>query len=89
MKPLSTGGALALTVMVFYSLCTLAAVIWPEPFFVFMSALFHGLDFRPLSTPQPYTWGAFIYALVVMGVWAFAMGSFFTWVRCLMSGNCK
>jgi hypothetical protein len=75
MKPLLTGSTLALTVMVFYSLCTL--VVWPDRFMGFMNALFHGLDFRPLVVTQPYTWGAFFTADVVLGLWGFGIGAFF------------
>ncbi|HEU4846331.1 MAG TPA: DUF5676 family membrane protein [Burkholderiaceae bacterium] len=81
MKPLFAGCALALTVMVFYALCTLVAVVWPEPFLGFMQALFHGLDFRPMAVAQPYTFGAFFYAVAVMGVWGFCAGAFFAWVQ--------
>lgn len=87
MKPLSTGGALALTVIAFYSLCTLVAVIWPEPFIGFMNALFHGMDFRPMLSSHPYTWGSFFYAVIVLGLWGFGIGAFFAWMQRLMSGK--
>lgn len=79
MKPLHSGIALSVTVAVFYSLCTLAEVAWPQQFMGFMNALFHGLDFRFLATQEPYRWSSFIYALVVLTVWAFAVGAFFAW----------
>jgi len=81
MKPLQTGLALSVTVAIFYSLCTLIEVFLPEQFMGFMNALFHGLDFRMLRTPEPYRWQAFFYALIVMAVWAFAVGAFFAWLH--------
>jgi hypothetical protein len=81
MKPLRTGLALSVTVAVFYSLCTLVEVIWPEQFMAFMNALFHGLDFRKLATSEPYRWSSFFYALVIHAVWSFALGSFFAWLH--------
>jgi len=81
MKPLQTGLALSVTVSIFYSLCTLIEVLWPEQFMVFMNALFHGLDFRMLRSAEPYRWQAYFYALVVMAFWGFAIGAFFAWLQ--------
>jgi ABC-type phosphate/phosphonate transport system permease subunit len=77
MKPLQTGAALSVTVAVFYSLCALVEVLWPAQFMSFMNALFHGMDFRPLQTAELHPWRDYLYALVVMAFWAFAMGAFF------------
>ncbi|TAK90239.1 MAG: hypothetical protein EPO06_09650 [Burkholderiaceae bacterium] len=81
MKPLHTGITLALTLIVFYSLCTLIAVLWHAQFMQFTNALFHGLDFGKLQTDAPYSWGAFFQALVVFAVWGFAVGTFFAWLH--------
>lgn len=81
MKPIQTGAALSVTVAVFYSLCTLAEVLWPAQFMGFMNALFHGMDFRPLQTTELHPWRDYFYALIVMTLWAFAMGAFFATVR--------
>ena len=79
---LSTGTALSLTVGVGYALCTLVFWIWPESAANFMNALFHGLEFRKLQGgPALFTFGSFLYALVVMMVWAFGLGAIFGWVR--------
>lgn len=85
MKPINTGIALSVTVMVFYSLCTLAEVLWPAQFMEFMNALFHGLDFGRLSASVPFSWTSFCGALIIMGVWAFAAGTFFGWFHSLLS----
>lgn len=86
MNPLRTGITLSLTLLVFYSLCTVIAVVWPSPFMEFMNALFHGLDFRKLLSMAPYTWAAFFYSLVVFALWGFAVGAFFAWLHNIVSG---
>ena len=85
MKPLRTGLALAATVALFYSLCTLAEVAFPNQFMNFMNALFHGLDFSRLVSSEPYRWASFIYALVVMAIWTFAAGAFFAIIHNALS----
>lgn len=77
--PLRTGIALAVTVAVLYTLCTLAWLAAPGAFLGFMNNLFHGIDFSPLLKPAPFSWGGFIEALLVMSVWAFLAGTFFAW----------
>ena len=86
MKPLHTGLALSVTVALFYSLCTLVEVILPNQFMGFMNALFHGLDFGKLAIFETYNWASFIYALVVMSLWAFAFGAFFAFIHNMLSG---
>lgn len=81
MKPIQTGFALSITVAVFYSLCTVVEIAWPEQFMGFMKALFHGLDFRKLRGAEPFHWQSFLYALVVMTLWAFAIGTVFSWLQ--------
>jgi len=73
--------ALSVTVAVFYSLCTLVEVLWPAQFMGFMNALFHGIDFRPLQTVELHPLRDYLYALVVMALWAFAIGAFFAVVH--------
>ena len=73
-----TGTVLAVTVSIGYALCTLAFWLWPETAMNFMNTLFHGLDFRKLqSGPALFSFGSFLYALVVMAVWAFGLGVLF------------
>ena len=78
---LSTGIALSVTVALFYALCTLVWLVAPGPFLGFMNSLFHGLDFKPLLTSAPFSWGGFVEALLVMSLWAFLAGTFFGWLR--------
>jgi hypothetical protein len=80
-NPIRSGTAFATTVAIGYTLCTLVFWIWPEAAANFMSALFHGLDFRRLqSGPALFTFGSFTYALVVMAAWAFGLGALFGWI---------
>ena len=81
MKPIKTGLAVALTLSLFYSLCTLFAVMFPETFLHFMNAFFHGLDFGKLTAAEPYAWSQFFYAVIVFAVWGFALGTFFAWLH--------
>jgi hypothetical protein len=77
------GTSFAGTVMVGYALCTLVFWIWPEAAASFMNALFHGLDFRKLQIgPALFTFsfGSFVYALLVLGAWAFGLGALFGWL---------
>ena len=78
---LQTGVALAVTVALFYALCTLVWLVAPGPFLGFMNSLFHGIDFSPLLRPAPLSWPGFIESLVVLSIWALLAGSFFGWLR--------
>ncbi|MCW5658798.1 MAG: hypothetical protein KIT60_13925 [Burkholderiaceae bacterium] len=82
-QPLRTGIALAVTVALFYSLCTLAWLVAPGPFMAFMDSLFHGLTFAPLLKlkASSFSLSGFVWALLVMSVWAFLAGTFFGWLR--------
>ena len=80
-RPVRTGLALAVTVALFYALCTLVWLAAPAPFMGFMNSLFHGIDFSPLLKPAGFSAGGFIEALVVMAFWAFLAGTFFSWLR--------
>ena len=77
-----TGIALAITVGIGYSACAVAFWYWPEAAMSFMNGLFHGLDFRKLqSGPVLFSFGSFLYALVAMMVWAFALGAIYAWLQ--------
>lgn len=81
---LRTGVALAVTVAVFYILCTLTWLVAPGPFLSFMNSLFHGMDFTSLVHPGGFVWAGFFEALLVMSLWAFLAGIFFGWLRQLL-----
>jgi len=82
------GTALSLTVGVGYVLCTLVFWIWPEMAANFMNALFHGLDFRKLQGGAGlFSFGTFLYALVVMMAWAFGLGAIYGWLQGRIKGG--
>ena len=80
MSPLRTGIALAITVALFYALCTVAWALAPEPFFELVDNLFHGLDLSGLARTRPFAWSGFVVVLVVLGAWALGAGAFFAWL---------
>jgi hypothetical protein len=73
-----TGVALAATLAVFYALGTLAWLAAPGSFLNFTNGLFRGMDFSALIRPAPFSWPGFLEALVVMTVWGFLAGTFFS-----------
>ena len=76
---LKMGAALAATATIGYALCTVVFWTWPDAAATFMNALFHGLDFRKLQADGSlFNFGAFLYAEVVMSVWAFGLGTLFS-----------
>lgn len=84
----TAGTSLSLTVGVGYALCTLVFWIWPEAAANFMNALFHGLDFRKLQGGTAlFSFGTFLYALVVMMAWAFGLGAIYGWVQGRIKGG--
>ena len=80
-RPFSTGIALAVTVGVFYALCTLLWVLAAGPFLGFMNSLFHGMDFSAMVQPRPFAWSGFLVALILLSGWALLAGTFFAWLR--------
>ena len=79
MDHLRTGLALAITVGLFYALCTLIWILAPGPFLGFMNSLFHGMDFSSMVRPRPFAWPGFVVALLVLSTWALLAGAFFAW----------
>ena len=77
MAPLRTGLARAITVGVFYVLCTLVRALAPGPFLSFMNSLFHGMDFTSMVQPRRFAWLGLFAALVVLSLWALFAGAFF------------
>ena len=78
--PLRTGSALAITVGLFYALCTVVWILAPGPFLGFMNNLFHGMDFSGMVQLRPFAWQGFLTALLVLSTWALFAGTFFAWL---------
>ena len=82
---LKTGAAFAATVTIGYALSTAVFWTWPDAAANFMNALFHGLDFRKLqSETSLFGFGRFLYAEVVISVWAFGLGTLFAEIARLL-----
>jgi hypothetical protein len=45
-----------------------------------MNSLFHGLDFTTMMRPRAFTWGGFLYAIVVLAISGFTLGAFYNWL---------
>lgn len=74
-NPWLTGGALALTVVVAYTVCALVFVSFPGASMRFMNALFHGLDFGKLQiTPGSFSLFDFGIVVVIWGAAGFVVG---------------
>lgn len=86
-SPWRIGVTMALTVAIGYTVCTLAYAWMPEQGMDFLNALFHGLDFRKLGAPAPLTLMMFVYPLVVLAVWGFAVGTLFGWLHNVLHGG--
>ena len=85
-RPIGTGIALAITVGVFYALCTLIWAAAPGPVLSFMNNLFHGIDFSGMVQPRPFAWSGFVVALLLLSAWAQLAGTFFAWLRDRLAG---
>lgn len=80
--PIRTGFAFSITVGLAYAACSLLFWLWPEAAVTFTNALFHGLDFRKLQAgPALFDFAGFAYALVIIVIWAFVLGTLFGWIR--------
>ena len=86
--PLRTGTALSITVGIGYAVCALFFWLWPSAAAAFTNALFHGLDFGRLQTgPMPFDFTGFVYALLVLMIWALVFGTLFAWLRIQLAAS--
>ena len=86
-SPWRIGTTLALTLAISYTLCALAYALMPDRGIDFLNALFHGLDFRKLGTPLPFTFLMFVYPLLAFVVWGFAIGALYAWLHNVVHGG--
>lgn len=78
---LRNGVAVAATLVLGYSACTLAFLLWPEIATNFANALFHGLEFRRLkAVPAGFDFASFAWVLLVLGVAGFWLGALAGWL---------
>lgn len=87
-KPVRIGSALSITVGIGYAVCSALFWLFPDAAAGLMNALFHGLEFHKLQTEAGvFSFSGFIYALIVLMVWAFAIGMLFGWTYSFLSGR--
>ena len=80
LNPWKSGAVLAVTIAVAYAVCALLFALAPERGIDFMNAISHGMDFRKLGEPIPFTFLMFVYPLVVLTIWGFLVGALYTWL---------
>jgi 2TM family of unknown function (DUF5676) len=85
--PWKTGVTLSTTLSITYTVCALGYALMPERGLDFLNALFHGLDFRRLGAPMPFTFLMFVYPLIVFMVWGFAVGTLYAWLHNALHGG--
>ena len=81
LNPLKFGAVLSLTVGINYALCAIFWALWTDRAIDFLNALFHGLDFRHMQAAGGFNLTGFVYALIVLLVWAYVVGVVFALVR--------
>jgi 2TM family of unknown function (DUF5676) len=83
MKPLSpwsVGAAVALTVLVTYTVCTVIFVTFPDSSVNFLNALFHGLAFRKLrQSGGGFSYAGFGGVAVTWVAVGFSVGALYAW----------
>lgn len=79
LNPCRVGGALAITVAVFYSLCAAAVFLLPDGTFGFFNAWMHGLDLTMLRSDQAMAPGRLVYGLVGTTLTGFVSGVVYVW----------
>lgn len=85
--PWKSGLALALSMAISYTACALLYALWPAQGIAFLNALFHGLDFSRLQTPQPYSATDFLGPLLVLSGWGALVGTLFAWLYGKLHGK--
>jgi hypothetical protein len=88
-NPWRNGAVLAVTIAIAYTVCALVYALAPERGIDFVNAISHGLDFRKLGTPAPFTFLMFFYPLVVLVIWGFLVGALYAWLHNLLHGGSR
>jgi hypothetical protein len=75
------GAVLCVTVVIGYALCLLFWYAFPNTSLNLLNGLFHGIDFRKISTEPVFSIGTFLAVLLVLAVWSYAIGLIYAAVR--------
>lgn len=91
LNPCRVGGALALTVALFYIVCAVAVLMLPVATFDFFNAWMHGLDLTMLKSDQAMSMGRLAYGLFGATLVGFLSGVVFAWCYNLLGkmGCCR
>jgi hypothetical protein len=80
-NPWKYGAVLCVTVVIGYALCALFWYAFPNISLNLLNGLFHGIDFRKISTEPVFSIGTFLAVLLVLAVWSYAIGLIYAAVR--------
>jgi hypothetical protein len=84
------GSTVSLTVGVGYTICAIAVALFPAAFYSFLQNLFHGANVSSLQAQESaFTFGSYFTSLVVLMVWGFALGAFYSAVYNSLSSKIK
>lgn len=88
LNPWVVGGALGLTVGVFYGVCAAALALWPVATVNFFNAWVHGIDLRLLvpAGGRPITWVGMVCGLTGVTLTAFLFGALYAWIHNRLAG---
>lgn len=75
LNPWVFGLVVALTAVISYVLCTLFWLAFTEPSMDFLNTLFHGVDFRRIYAPAPFSLVDYMTVLGVFAVWGYLVGA--------------
>ena len=84
LDPWKFGAVLSITVAIMYLLCALFWYSLPGPSMELLNTLFHGMDFRKIHAPAPFSAASMLYVTVAISAWAYAAGAIYATVRNLL-----
>ena len=85
-NPWRYGAVLSVTVVIGYALCALFWYALPNASLNLLNGLFHGIDFRKISTEPVFSIGTFFSVLLVLAVWSYVLGLIYAAVRNIILG---
>lgn len=78
-----TGAALAIAIALGYAICAVLFAFWPGAGAEFGAAIVRGAGYEGNEVTH-WSGTAFIYAVAILLIWAFATGALFAWVHSLL-----
>ena len=80
-NPWKYGAVLCVTVVIGYALCALFWYTFPNASLNLLNGLFHGVDFRKITSGPVFSIGNFFSVLLVLAVWSYVLGLVYAAVR--------